>query len=893
MLTVNRNSTSHFAKKYAGGKGHNLYLLTKQGIRVPEWVVLTPNFFDVFCEENGIAQKIQTLVNNEHHDPKTLSHDIENLIVSKEMSSSLRSEIEKIYSPFKSKALAVRSSALDEDGGQFSFAGQLSSYLFVETLDKVIESIKKCWASAYSERCLVYRMENGISLKDIKISVVIQEMIPSETSGVIFTCDPVNQDMTKIMLNSVYGVGEGLVSGLYEGDTHIIDKKTAKVDSKEISEQDKKLIQDASIEGLQEVVVDKDKQEVQKLTDGQVRRLAKLSMDIENFYQYPQDIEWAIYNDEIFILQARPVTTPVYNADGTLFIWDNSNIVESYGGITKPLTFGFARYVYHQVYVQFCEILLVPPQRIREMNSFLQNMLGLFYGRVYYNLLNWYKLTNILPGYNFNRKFMETMMGTDTSLADEVAQRIRPTSYQDSFGAKIKKVITGFKFFYFHLNIQNIVDKFLEDFYVVYNDFRRKDYSNMRSDLIFADYQELEQKMLWKWHAPIINDFLCMIHFGLFKSLSDKWYADLGQNFSNDLLAGNGNLESALPTKKLIMMADQAIKTDGLVELIKSTPNDQCLEALNQSHYKEFYGEVLKYIDDFGFRCMSEMKLEQKDFHQDPSLFFAFLKNIINSGQTDIHEFEKRENEIRDNAMDLLNKNAKGIKGKIFRWSMKHARKAVMNRENTRFCRTRVYGIVRKMFYGIGKDFAARNIIEEQDDIFFLSLEELKGTFEGYNTIQNLKEVIKLRKEQYEGYENGEEPAPRFHTRGPVYYQNQHFPPPPKVDLNIKLEENQMLGLGCGPGEIEGTVKVIMGPEDDLELNGEILVTYRTDPGWIPLYPSISGLLVERGGLLSHSAVVAREMGLPTVVSVKGLTKRLKTGDKVRFNGETGLIEIL
>ena len=341
------------------------------------------------------------------------------------------------------------------------------------------------------------------------------------------------------------------------------------------------------------------------------------------------------------------------------------------------------------------------------------------------------------------------------------------------------------------------------------------------------------------------------------------------------------------------MMADKCLKTDGLVDLLKSHPNDQCLEALNQSQYQEFYKEVLKYIDDFGFRCMSEMKLEQKDFHQDPSLFFAFLKNIINSGQTDIHEYEKREAQIRDTALDQLKKHGTGIKGIIFRWSMKHARKAVMNRENTRFCRTRVYGIVRSMFYGIGKDYAARNIINDQDDIFYLSLEELKGSFEGYNSIQNLKAVIELRKQQYHEYEQSDEPAMRFNTRGPVYYQNRHFPAPVKIDSDIELKENQMLGLGCGPGEIEGIVKVIMGPDDDLELNGEILVTYRTDPGWIPLYPSISGLLVERGGLLSHSAVVAREMGLPTIVSIKGLTKRLKSGDRIRFNGETGLIEIL
>ena len=590
-------------------------------------------------------------------------------------------------------------------------------------------------------------------------------------------------------------------------------------------------------------------------------------------------------------MQSRPITTDVVSHTGRLFVWDNSNIVESYGGLTKPLTFGFARYVYHQVYVQFCEILYVPQKHIKEMDFFLKNMLGLFYGRVYYNLLNWYKLTSILPGYKFNRSFMETMMGTDEALADEIAARVRPPSFNDSFSSKIRKIITGMKFLWFHFSIQSVVDKFLSDFLKIWDEYRHIDYSKLPSDEIYEYYKKLEVDMLWKWHAPIINDFLCMIHFGIFKKLTDKWLSHLGSGFSNDLLAGNGNLESAEPTKRLITLAGEVTQNPELLTLVQSTVASDCLEFLRQSPHQDFYQKVMHYIDRYGFRCMSEMKLEQKDLHQDPSLFFVFLKNIINSGQTDLEQYEIREKEIRLNAEIQLSKNLAGLKKIIYSWSLKHARKAVRNRENTRFCRTRIYGVVRAMFYAIGKDYNLRGIIQHPDDIFYLSLEELKGSLEGFNTIQDLQQVIELRKKEYERYENME-PAPRFATRGPTYWNNQHFPPEIEVELG-DLKENEMKGLGCCPGIIEGVVKVILSPEDDLTLNGEILVTHRTDPGWIPLYPSAKGLLVERGGLLSHSAIVAREMGLPTVVSIKGLTKRLKTGMKVRFNGETGLVEIL
>jgi pyruvate,water dikinase len=289
---------------------------------------------------------------------------------------------------------------------------------------------------------------------------------------------------------------------------------------------------------------------------------------------------------------------------------------------------------------------------------------------------------------------------------------------------------------------------------------------------------------------------------------------------------------------------------------------------------------------------MSEMKLEQKDLHQDPSLLFAFLSNMLNTGQTDLHEYEKREKSIRINAEAQLAANISGVKKIIYHWSMNHARKAVRNRENTRFCRTRIYGVVRSMYYGIGADFTRRGIIDCKEDIFYLTLEELKGSLEGTNTILNLRLVIEVRKKEYELYKTIT-PDPRFHTRGPVYWNNRHWEEEDTSSDNGELLPNQLKGLGCCPGIVEGFVKVIMSPDDDLSLNGDILVAERTDPGWIPLYPSASALLVERGGALSHSAVVAREMGLPAVVSIKGLTKRLKTGMRVRLNGESGLIEIL
>jgi phosphohistidine swiveling domain-containing protein len=897
LFTVTKSSTQYFAKKESGGKGYNLYLLATNGIKVPKFITLPAYFFEEFKKISGIEDYLQNILIDGHLSMLEISDKMKHKITGTNMPLSIYEEIAKAYSWLEKDTVSVRSSVNDEDSALHSFAGQFSTFLYLSDLDKIIEAIKACWASAYSEHSLQYRVLNKLEIFNIKISVILQEMIEPDISGVLFTYNPINGKNDQVFINSIYGVGQGLVSGNLDADTYTLAKKNGSIIEKNIVEKKYKFIRDPKKQTYQEVPVSLNEQNAETLSVKNLVELHDIALKIEDYYGRPQDIEWAILDGELFILQSRPVTTAVGNTSETLYLWDNLNIVESYGGLTMPLTYGVNHYIYHQACVQFCEILLVPQTRIKEMDFFLKNMLGLFYGRVYYNLLNWYKLISILPGYKYNCIFMETLMGTSKVLQDEIAERVKQPEFHNDVGATLRSLISGCKLLYFHFNIQNIVDSFLEKFHIIYNKYRRIDYSRLSADIIYKHYQTLEREMLWQWHAPIINEFLCMVHYGILQKLTKKWLAHLGESFNNDLLTGNRNIESAEPTRRLIIMSSYVSKKPLLKELILITPNDLCLEAVNQSQFQEFYHMILEYIDNYGFRCINEMKLEQKDLHQEPELFFVFLKNLINCGQTDLHEYEKREKKIRNNAENLLNQNIYGYKKLIYKWSLKNTRQAVMNRENTRFCRTRIYGVLRAMIYAIAEDFTKSNIIDKKEDIFFLSLEELKGAFEGTNSIQNLRLVINVRKAEYEIYKELE-PASRFTTKGPVYWNNQYMPKVEATEGEVIFNEstllpNQMKGIPCSPGIVEGVVKVIIDSNDDMTLSREILVTKRTDPGWIPLYPSVAALLVEHGGLLSHSSIVAREMGLPTIVGIKGLTKKLKTGMRIRINGETGLIEIL
>ncbi|AFY02758.1 phosphoenolpyruvate synthase [Bdellovibrio bacteriovorus] len=892
-MLVTPKSTLFFAKNEAGGKGFNLYLMSQAGLPVPEWVVFGKRYFHEFLQSADVKARLEGILDRllrQELTPALAEKEVLNLFESTPLPATVESSLEEALQSLGSdKVFSVRSSAADEDSLSHSFAGQLSSYLYVSGKSDILKYIRQCWASAFSERGLVYRLENKIDLKKISVSVVLQRMIDPDKSGVLFTCDPVAKKTDTFVVSSVYGVGEGLVSGALDADSFWLDAKSGKMLREELVEK-KEMMKKSASGHCEMKPVSADKVNTASLSSEEMNGLYRLGQKIQEQYHRPQDIEWAVEGGKIYILQTRPVTSLDQDLIGYPNLWDNSNIIESYGGLTSPLSFSFALRNYKAVYVQFCEVLGVPNDIIKDMDSYLSYMLGSLDGRVYYNLFNWYKLVGVLPGFKQNREFMETMMGVSEALSDEIANRIKPHPSWDTPVGRLRKAITGFNFIKYHFTIQTVVDDFLTTFHKDYDRFRAMPLKRMRGDQLIRVYMDVERNMLGRWKAPIINDFLCMVHFGLLRKLTTTWLKELDSTIQNDLLAGEGGLESAEPTKALLRLAAKANQNEGLRKLIEETDPKEGLEALNQSPYTEFYKLVLDYLDRFGFRCMSEMKLEEIDLLTDPSYLFVCLKNYLKAGQVEAHD-DTHEKNLRQQAEAKVAGHLTGIKQKVYFWVLKHARKAVKNRENTRFARTRIYGIARTIFQTIGEDLASLGALENPRDIFWLTIEEVFGIYNGTLPSFDLKAFVELRKKDYARFT--EETDPRVMTRGAVYWNNTFIKEEDLSQVSSESGDWDLKGLPCCPGVLEGVVKVIINPSDNLDLNGEILVTARTDPGWVPLYPAISGLLVERGSLLSHSAIVAREMGIPAIVSIPGLTKKLKTGMRVRIDAKAGTIKIL
>jgi rifampicin phosphotransferase len=343
-----------------------------------------------------------------------------------------------------------------------------------------------------------------------------------------------------------------------------------------------------------------------------------------------------------------------------------------------------------------------------------------------------------------------------------------------------------------------------------------------------------------------------------------------------------------------------ATQADEVWWKLRASTHDLLVESADLQHQmKTLLGLLEEFLDRYGFRCVNELKLEENDLHDDPGFVVQAVLSYVKMKTYSISTFEDRERLIREQAEGRVRERISGLRAWVYFFILRQARKAVSNRENLRFARTKIFGVARHLFRGMGTALVKLGVLENSKDVFYLTVEELIAWVEGRSVLLNLRGLVQLRKEETEGFKRTPSPPERLMTVGSVgasclYPQVLFDSDLLRGEGQASTDPNVLMGTPCSPGVIEGVVRVVHSIEDAKGMQGEILVTARTDPGWVPLFPSCSGLLVERGSLLSHSAVVARELGLPTIVGVSGgLMTKLKNNQRIRMDAAKGEIRIL
>ena len=839
-----------------GGKARALAESARAGLAVPPWFVLSPA---AFWSSLGAEERRRL-------DACASDEEVVALVGSVQPSAEARAALAGAFEALASDGghVAVRSSASDEDGAAHSYAGQLDSVLHVDRA-RLADAVATVWRSGFSGRILQYRRQHGLPLPPPAPAVLVQRMIEARCAGVAFSADPVSGRRGVAVVSAVPGLGTALVSGESDADTYHVDRAGA-------------------------IIARHATQAAPVLTDEEVRAVTALARQAARHFGRAQDIEWAYDGDALYLLQSRPITSLALlpDPDAELRLWDNSNIVESYSGVTTPLTFSFASEIYEHVYRQFCRVMYVPEGAVAASDEAFGNMLGLVRGRLYYNLLNWYRVLALLPGFAMNRRFMEQMMGVREGLPDSLVLEIeaRGTGARLVDGAYFVRTLVGLVGQHFTL------DRRVAAFTARLDAALAPPVpplSDRRPDELAAHYRELRQKLLLSWDAPLVNDFFAMIFYGQLRTLCARWCGDTEGTLQNDLVSGQGGLVSAEPVVRLKRLAALASRDPALVALLTTGSASEVVAA--STAHPEFAAEYRAYLDRFGERSANELKLETATLLDEPLPLLRTVGTLARQAMGDAAGPTTPEwtgEALRDRARSRLRESLRGhpVRRAVFNWVLKHARARVRDRENLRLERTRLFGRVRRIFLEIGRRLHELGVLQTPRDIFYLEVDEVLSFLDGRSTTVAIAELVALRQREFHGYKQLPAPDDRFETRGPAYLGHAFRRASPAPAGQGETRQ----GLGCCPGVIRGPVRVVTDPNYvDLERRA-VLVAEHTDPGWIMVFPSALGVLVERGSMLSHAAIVARELGIPAVVSVPGLTSWLRDGDWVELDGSTGIV---
>lgn len=767
---------------------------------------------------------------------------------------------------------AVRSSATGEDGRQASFAGQLASYLQVERND-LFTAVCHVWQSAFADHVTYYRQQlldqqNGAAPTTWLPAVLIQRMVDADVAGVAFGADPVTGDRRQCLITATRGLADGLVSGRVNGESYWVERQSKVLQQQNIAEP-------------------------ALLSPGMVQAIVALLTQVETQLGAPQDIEWAFANGQLYLLQARPITTLPVNTSGKipdqgpLTIWDNSNVVESYSGVTSPLTFSFARHVYAHVYVAFCWQMGVATAQIEAAQPAFRNLLGYLNGHVYYNLLNWYRILALFPGFQSNRGFMEQMMGVKEGVDDKILATLLPQ--QPTRWARLVDgwclARAGLGLLGSQLTLRRTIGRFYARLERALTHTPSELGKLSLSDLVTA-YRTIERQLLTQWDAPLINDFLCMIAFGLSRQLLARQGGEQGLQLHSDLLIGQGDIISAEPAQRLAQMAALAAQDPAVVDALLHAPPDQALAAL--ATLPDLAGAYHAYLAKFGNRCLQELKLESPTLVDDPTSLLRAIGQMAThrpSASTSLRPTSTSANQALA-ALYPRQPVRRWLTGQVIAW----AKARVRDRENLRFERTRVFGYARQLFLAMGQRLCEAGLLDHPRQIFLLEVEEVLRVAEGTSTTYDLRGLIALRQAEQERFATLPSLPNRVQTVGLTVtaLATRVDQPPPKATLDNATHRQ---GIGCCAGVVQAPVRVITDPRQASLQAGEIMVARFTDPGWITHFANAAGILVERGSLLSHSAIVARELGIPAIVAIDGLLEWLTTGDVVEMNGATGMVE--
>ncbi len=816
-----REITACRGRDTMGSKGHRLQILIKAGFPVPHTFVLTAGAYKHFVKHNRIDKNIRVIMNTPSLSSREKSQQIAAVFHMAQIPARILEDLTLTLAfSAEGSSWAVRSSSNLEDLPGCSFAGLYESYLHVQGLDQLIQAIRNCWVSLWSERAISYRQRHHFAGKTAAMAVLIQEMVTARYAGVLFTRNPVAGSAEEAVVEFCRGGGESLVAGRVSPASFRIPR-----DFSTDSGGDWDFPDDFGKPEIAELLV--------------------LSLRVEKIFNNPQDIEWVYGGNGFTILQSRPAQSVA--ASESIFIWTRANVAEVLPGVVTPLTWHL-----------FTSTLVPPaaaplPPSVRDEQIALAGIKR-FYGRVYIRLDLFQNTFCYLP--LVRPHIMRQVLGVNLPATGY--------HYRPPRGFRVRAAQL-----YFLLVVLAFPARF----------------SRFRGGAgPLPEGTRTHLGRLIRWNARCFKQHLqatayAVGTFALLQHCLKQWTDDKIADLLPAVLTGEKNLLSAAQGIALYELARETCKNRPLLDALLGHAEWPILkQSLADIDGGPVFVEMLEnFLSVYGARAAGEFELALPRWREDPSFVLALIRNFIADGTTDPMGRRKEAREQSQREVILTIRSALRFQHQriIFNRLIRSYRHFSTLRENLKYRLMEGYAELRTLILAMGATLVQSGRLQTVQDIFYLSPDEIQAARESDTSCLN---IVHRRKTEMQSWERVTAPELVLDNGNEVPFATGR----------------QLTGIGCSPGIVQGTARVITTVAESRTLqSGEILVTRQTDPGWTPLFLACKALVTEIGGFLSHGATVAREYGIPTVVNVAGATRQIRTGDYLRVDGTQGCVTIL
>ena len=910
-----------------GGKGRSLARMSCADFDVPGGFLVTTDAYKKFIADSDLKSKIIELAKPELRDGypnfELSSKEINKIIQNAKIDANITDQIKVAYQQLDQANLsvAVRSSANAEDLPDFSFAGQQETFLNVSGEDEVVSAVKKCWSSLWTAQAISYRHQNGIDQSSVAMGVVVQVMIPSEVSGILFTANPTNGERSEMIVNSSFGLGEAVVGGQVTPDTFIVDRTTLTSKETILGPKEHQIVYDGD-QGIKIEKVSESNQGISSLSDSMLTELCNAALKVEALYEgKPQDIEWAFCNGKLHLLQSRPITNlPVqpievdWTPPSPAKYVARRQIVENMPDPLCPL--------FEELYL-LRGLELVRPEGAGMVGGgpLFVTVNGYGYMRFDHQIIHDMNIEKIkdlseeeieAEDFKMMRKYsadayarVSTMAVSDVKIFQEELKPEDRKLFDDWYEKSGREEIDGIltipypdfpTFIAFNHTTWN--NKILKRWFEytkprlenVAKKWKEINISNASNQTLLDGITEMgiEEGNYWSDDSSHT--------FGVAKSTDDQFNTFLktvlpDHNFTSGQFLSGIDSKSMQANADLFEIAKLIRGNDELEYLVLTVPAPFLMEALQKNEKAK---EVNRALDNlfsiYGHQGYSLDFIEPTQ-EEDPSGLFASLKSMVRDKSYHPDNQKAKTAKIRKEKYEEISKLLSGLEYWQFRYRWWLALKFNYIREEVAFYFGYTWSILRPMAFELNQRLVGADILKGNHDIFFLKTEEIADCISLLESNKSTEKYIPLVEERI----NYREACKRHHPPGtlPSYAS--------KVD-GISFKEtqrknddnsNEMLGFPVSSGIITAKASVVTGPSEfDKMEPGTILVSPLTTPAWTQLFAHAVGLVTDIGSILAHGSIVAREYGIPAVLGVGNGTIRIKHGQTITIDGDAGTVLI-